>query len=110
MHRCRAKRDFAEEPQAFEPRGDRERHRSGCARLKIGEGGRIVIPAAMRAEMLIKPGDTVTAEVEDGEFRIVSPKVLNRKVQALAEKYKKPGESVVDELISERRAESRARR
>ena len=51
----------------------------GRARLRIGDGGRIVIPAEMRAAMLVKPGDTVTAEVVDGEFRIVSPKVAIRK-------------------------------
>ena len=76
-------------------------------KLKIGEAGRIVIPAEMRSAMMVKPGDTVTAEVVDGEFRIVSPKVALKRVQALAEKYKKPGVSVVDELIAERRAEAR---
>jgi AbrB family looped-hinge helix DNA binding protein len=78
----------------------------GRARLRIGDGGRIVIPAEMRAAMLVKPGDTVTAEVVDGEFRIISPKVAIRKVQELARKYRKPVVSVVDELIAERRAEA----
>ena len=36
-------------------------------RLKIDKAGRIVIPAEMRAAMLVKPGDTVTARVVDGE-------------------------------------------
>jgi AbrB family looped-hinge helix DNA binding protein len=96
---------LSEEPQTFEAPVTANAS-VGRARLRIGDGGRIVIPAEMRAAMLVKPGDTVTAEVVDGEFRIVSPKVAVRKVQALAQKYKKPGVSVVDELIAERHAES----
>ena len=44
-------------------------------RLRIDSAGRIVIPADLRAAMHVKPGDTVTAQVVDGEFRIVSPAV-----------------------------------
>ena len=74
---------LSEEPQAFEP-PVAVNASVGRARLRVGDGGRIVIPAEMRAAMLVKPGDTVTAEVVDGEFRIVSPKVAIRKAQALA--------------------------
>ena len=78
----------------------------GYAKLKIGEAGRIVIPAEMRAAMMVKPGDTVTAQVVNGEFRIVSPKVALKRVQAVAQQFKRPGVSAVDELIAERRAEA----
>jgi hypothetical protein len=63
----------------------------------------------MRAAMMVKPGDTVTAEVVEGEFRIVSPEVALKRVQAFAREWKakKPGVSVVDELIAERREEAR---
>lgn len=79
------------------------------ARLKIDSAGRVVIPAEMRAAMMVKPGDTVTAEVVDGEFRIVSPGVALKRVQAFAREWKakNPGASVVDELIAERREEAR---
>jgi AbrB family looped-hinge helix DNA binding protein len=79
------------------------------ARLKIDSAGRIVIPAEMRAAMMVKPGDTVTAEVVEGEFRIVSPGVAQRRVQAFAEKFKAehPGVDMVAELIADRRAEAR---
>jgi len=78
-------------------------------RLRIDPAGRIVIPAEMRAAMLVKPGDTVTAEVVDGEFRIASPNVALKRAQAFARKWKaeNPGVSVVDELIAERREEAR---
>ncbi len=99
---------FAEEPATFdaEPAGLAS---VGHARLKIDSAGRIVIPAEMRAAMMVKPGQTVVAHVVDGEFRIVSPAVALRRVQAFARKWKAehPGESVVDELIAERREEAR---
>jgi AbrB family looped-hinge helix DNA binding protein len=79
-------------------------------RLKIDAAGRLVIPAEMRAAMMVKPGETIIAEVKDGEFRIVSPTVALKRVQAFARKWKaeNPGVSAVDELIAERRQEARS--
>jgi len=98
---------FSEEPSKFEaePAGLASVEH---ARLKIDGAGRIVIPAEMRAAMMVKPGETVVAHVVDGEFRIVSPAVALKRVQAFARKWKAehPGESVVDELIEERRQEA----
>jgi AbrB family looped-hinge helix DNA binding protein len=73
-------------------------------KLKLGNAGRIVIPAAMREEMGVKPGDTLIAEVKDGELRLISRRMALRQVQAEMAKYRKPGESVVDEFLAERRA------
>jgi AbrB family looped-hinge helix DNA binding protein len=97
---------FAEDPQLFES-PSANLASVGYTKLKIGEAGRIVIPAEMRAAMMVKPGDTVTAQVVDGEFRIVSPKVALKRVQAVARQFKRPGASAVDELIAERHAEAR---
>ncbi len=99
---------FSEDPSKFEaePAGLASVEH---ARLKIDSAGRIVIPAEMRAAMMVKPGETVVGHVVDGEFRIVSPAVALKRVQAFARKWKAehPGESVVDELIAERREEAR---
>jgi AbrB family looped-hinge helix DNA binding protein len=104
-----SKSGFAEEPRRFE--SEEAGLRSvDYVRLKIDSAGRILIPAEMRAAMLVKPGDTVTARVEDGEFRIVSPDVALKRVQAFARKWKSEhpdAPDVVDELIAERREEAR---
>ena len=99
---------FAEEPQQPFERSNKLQS-VGHVRLKIGEAGRIVIPAEMRAAMMVKPGDTVTAEVANGELRIISREVVLSRIRGEAAKFKaaNPGVSVVDELIEERRAEAR---
>lgn len=99
---------FAEKPQTFEVQST-DFASVGYMRLKIGEAGRIVIPAEMRVAMMVKPGDTVTAEVVHGEFRIVSRPVLMKRIEAEAKKFKTrhPGVSLVDELIADRREEAR---
>lgn len=81
----------------------------GYTNLKIDSAGRVVIPAEMRAAMMVKPGDTVVAAVENGEFRIVSSGVALKRLQAAGRKWKaeNPGVSLVDELIAERREEAR---
>mgnify|MGYP006276908161 CR=1 FL=1 len=74
--------------------------------LHITPEGGLVIPRALLDNMMLDPDGRVTARVEDGELRIIAPRAAIRRMQRLAQKYKKPGESVVDELIAERRAEA----
>jgi AbrB family looped-hinge helix DNA binding protein len=97
---------FSEDQQPFGVETDGLRS-VPFARLKIDSAGRIVIPAEMRAAMRVKPGDTVTAEVIEGVFRIVSPHVALKRAQAIARKVIPPGVSLVNELIAERREEAR---
>ena len=97
---------FSEEPQQpFE--GSSGLQSVPYARLRIDAAGRIVIPAEMRAAMMVKPGDTVTARVDNGEFHITSPDVAVRRAQGLARKLIPAGVSLVDELIADRREEAR---
>ena len=74
-------------------------------RVKLGEGGRFVIPAAMREEMGVKPGEDLILHVENGELRVRSWLQNLRRVQAELSALKKPDESVVDEFLKERREE-----
>lgn len=73
-------------------------------KLKLGEGGRVVIPAALREAMDVAPGDTLIANVENGELRLITRRMAFKRAREKATKYRKPGESVVDEFLAERRA------
>ena len=72
-------------------------------KLKIGADGRVVIPAAARALMMLDEDGMVTAYVEDGELRMISSQAAICRIQKIAAKYRREGHSVVDELIAERR-------
>jgi AbrB family looped-hinge helix DNA binding protein len=73
------------------------------ARLKVNENGRVVIPAPFRKALGIKAGDEVVLRMEDDELRITTMKRRIERAQRRARQYLKPGVSLVDELIAERR-------
>ena len=73
------------------------------ARLRINENGRVVIPASFRKALGINPGDEVILRLEDDELRISTLKSRLERARRHVRKYVKPGVSLVDELIAERR-------
>jgi len=75
---------------------------------KIGAGGRVIIPAALREALNLSIGDEIFLHLEDGEIHITTPQQALRKIrEKLAKLQTKPQEfSFVDELIAERRKES----
>ena len=73
------------------------------ARLRVNENGRVVIPAAFRKALGINAGDEVVLRMEDDELRITTLKRRIERAQRLVRKHVKPGTSLVDELIAERR-------
>jgi AbrB family looped-hinge helix DNA binding protein len=76
-------------------------------RVRLGENGRISIPAAYRRELGMRPGDELIMHVEDGEIRLVSPKQALERARRVIAKYVKSGESLADSLIADRRAEAK---
>ena len=72
--------------------------------LTVASDGRVRIPVEMREAMAMGEDGRVTARVDAGELRIVSPAAAVRRIQARMQKLKKPGESVVDQFLAERRA------
>lgn len=72
-------------------------------RLRINENGRIVIPASFRKALGVNPGDEVILSLEEDELRITTMKRRIERAQRHVRKYVKPGVSLVDELIAERR-------
>jgi AbrB family looped-hinge helix DNA binding protein len=77
---------------------------------KVNENGRILIPAAIREQMGLKLGDSVVLTLEDGVLRVESYRAIIRKMQQEMKQYKKPGVSITDEFIAERREEARRER
>ena len=74
--------------------------------VKIGEGGRIVIPAEMRAALGIAPGQLVALQLDGCELRLFSVSEGFKKIQAIAARFPRTAESSVDDFIAERRAEA----
>jgi AbrB family looped-hinge helix DNA binding protein len=69
----------------------------------LGEKGRIVIPAEMRAVLGIDTGGVLDLRVVDGELRISTIRSRIRRAQERASRYVKPGTLVSDESSAERR-------
>lgn len=77
------------------------------ARMRVNENGRVVIPAAFRRHLGIRAGDEVEVRLEDDELRISTLRRNIARAQRLIRKHIKPGVSLVDELIAERRQAAR---
>ena len=76
------------------------------AEFKVSEGGRVVIPAELREKYRIEVGDVVVWRDEGDGLRLFSRRDGIRRAQQVLAKYKRPGESVTDELLRERRDEA----
>ena len=72
-------------------------------RTRVNENGRVVIPASFRKALGIKNGDEVVLRIEDDELRITTLKRRLERARRRIRQYVKPGRSLVDELIAERR-------
>lgn len=72
-------------------------------KLRIAENGRVVIPADFRRALGIAAGGEIILRWEDDELRITTMKQNIERAQRHAKQYLKPGGSVVDEFLAERR-------
>ena len=72
-------------------------------RVRVNENGRVVIPAAFRQALGIDAGDEVVLRVQDDELRITTMKHRIEHAKRLVRRHIKPGTSLVDDLIAERR-------
>ncbi len=77
------------------------------ARIKIGEGGRLVIPAAFRRELGIEFGHEVILTLDDGGLRVVPLDAALSQARALVRKYNPKHQSLAKTLIDVRKKESR---
>lgn len=76
-------------------------------RMRVNENGRVVIPASFRKRLGIHVGDEVVLQIQDDELRVTTLKRSIERAQRLVRKHVKPGTSLVDELIAERREAAR---
>ena len=76
-------------------------------RMRVNQSGRVVIPASFRKRLGIRVGDEVVLQIEDDELRITTVKRNLERAQRLVRKHVKPGTSLADELIAERREAAR---
>ncbi len=72
-------------------------------RVRVNENGRVVIPAAFRKALGIETGDEVVLSIQDDELRITTQQRRIQRARRRARQYVKPGASLVDELLAERR-------
>lgn len=75
-------------------------------RVRVAAGWRIVIPADVRQGLGIKVGDEVFLYRDRHGIRIDTLEHAVREVQAFFAPFKRPEESVVEDLLKDRREEA----
>lgn len=75
-------------------------------RISVGPGGRITIPAALRAKMGVAEGEDLVAHLEDGELKLATPSALMHRARKLVQDAIPPSVKLADELIAERKREA----
>lgn len=75
-------------------------------KVKVVEGGKLVIPASFRRAMGISPGDTVIIDLDGGELRVRSLPSAIARVQERMRELNPDGRLLSEELLSDRRAEA----
>lgn len=76
-------------------------------RQRVNQNGRVAIPAAFRKALGIAIGDEVVLRIEDDELRITTQQRRIQRARRRARQYVKPGTSLVNELLAERREAAR---
>jgi AbrB family looped-hinge helix DNA binding protein len=73
---------------------------------KVGAGGRVILPAALRHQLGIGEGDTLVLDVGEGDVRVTT---LNRAIdeaQAYFAQFSDEETNEVDALMQQRREEA----
>lgn len=81
-------------------------HHEPPSRVRVDPAGRIVIPADLRTQFRIEPGDDLLISPGADALEVRTFRQVVRQAQAAFAPYKRPGHSVVDELLRERREEA----
>jgi len=74
--------------------------------VKLGEGGRIVIPSDYRKAMGVEIGDELHLHMEQGRLILMTRRQAIEYVQEQMAPYLAPGRHLSEELIAERREQA----
>ena len=74
---------------------------------KLDNAGRVLVPLKFRRQLGLAANAELILRIEDGELRMHTRETAIRRARERLKRLKKPGESVVDEFLSERREEAR---
>jgi AbrB family looped-hinge helix DNA binding protein len=70
--------------------------------VRMGDDGRIVIPAATRKDVGFQPGDTLVVESDGDSLLIRNLDTVVREVQSYFQQFVEPGSSIVDQFLADR--------
>ena len=74
---------------------------------RMGRSGRLVIPAAVRAQLGLKPGTELVLRVDDDGLRLQTRTQAVARAQAIVRRRVPSGRKLAHELLEERRREAR---
>jgi AbrB family looped-hinge helix DNA binding protein len=74
---------------------------------RLGSGGRLVLPAQVRADLGLSDGDAVQVTVEYGKIVLLPLSQVVRRLQAKYRRLIPGGRSLADELVADRRAQAK---
>jgi AbrB family looped-hinge helix DNA binding protein len=75
--------------------------------MRVAEGGRIVIPAEVRARLGLEVGEELVLTVEDDHATLMNSKAARQRAQQRVRRYVAGGASLSAELMAERKKDAR---
>jgi AbrB family looped-hinge helix DNA binding protein len=76
-------------------------------KARINEDGRVLIPAAMRKALNLRAGQTVILHAEADGIRLTTTQRALRQAQQALRRYVREGTPLVEDLLAERRRETK---
>jgi AbrB family looped-hinge helix DNA binding protein len=82
-----------------------EYHKPSAIPVRLGDRGRLVLPAVVRRQLQLRAGERLLLTVDSGSIRIAPARLQVGEARGIY-RHLAPKRSLADELIEERRAEA----